>query len=484
VATHRIGCSERSPALVIQPNPLAPDRLTVEPQDLASAVWPAGAHRGPDGALRIGGADVRGLAERFGTPLYVVDETVLRDRARAARTAIERAAAAAGVRAHVYYAGKAFLTADVVRWMVDAGLRIDVCTGGELALALAAGAPAGSLGFHGNDKSPAEIEAAVTAGVGALVIDSAPEVALVAAAAARAGRVQRVRLRVNSGVHASTHEYLATAREDQKFGVARSDVPAVVAAIRAEPSLELLGLHSHIGSQIVGTAGFAEAARRLLALQRELLRDGVVPELNLGGGWGIAYTSDQRPADVEAVATDLVAAVVAAAAEHGVPVPDLAVEPGRWIAGPAGVTVYTVGTIKDVEVQAGDGSAVRRYVSVDGGMSDNIRTALYGADYTVRLASRDSDAPLELVRVVGKHCESGDVVVRDDVLPADVRAGDLVAVPATGAYHHGLASNYNLVTRPAVVAVAGGAARTLVRRETIEDLLARDAGLVAAGSRA
>ncbi|HEY0375007.1 MAG TPA: diaminopimelate decarboxylase [Amnibacterium sp.] len=468
----------------MQPNPLASARLREDPADLDPAVWPAGTTRGADGALRIGGSDVRDLAGEHGTPLYVVDERVVRDRAAAARAAIERAATAAGVAAHVYYAGKAFLSSDVVRWMLDAGLRIDICTGGELALALAAGAPGASLGFHGNDKSDGEIAAAVAAGVAGFVVDSAPEVGRVAAAAARAGRVQPVRLRVNSGVHASTHEYLATAREDQKFGVALVDVPAVVAAIRAEPSLRFLGLHSHIGSQIVGTGGFAEAARRLLALHRDLLDGGPVPELNLGGGWGIAYVSGQEAAEVDAVAAELVAAVVAAAAEFGVPVPDLAVEPGRWIVGPAGVTVYSVGTIKDVEVQAAPAgtAAVRRYVSVDGGMSDNIRAALYGADYPVRLASRASTAPLELVRVVGKHCESGDVVVREDLLPADVGAGDLVAVPATGAYHHSLASNYNLLTRPAVVAVGAGEVRTLIRRETIDDLLARDAGLARVGS--
>ncbi|WP_297345417.1 diaminopimelate decarboxylase [Amnibacterium sp.] len=466
----------------MQPNPLASARLREDQVDLDPAVWPAGTARGTDGALRIGGSDVRDLAADHGTPLYVVDERAVRDRAAAARSAIERAAAAAGVDAHIYYAGKAFLSSDVVRWMLDAGLRIDVCSGGELALALASGAPGASLGFHGNDKSDPEIAAAVEAGVAGFVVDSASEVGRVAAAAARAARVQPVRLRVNSGVHASTHEYLATAREDQKFGVALVDVPAVVAAIRAEPSLRFLGLHSHIGSQIVGTGGFAEAARRLLALHRDLLDGGPVPELNLGGGWGIAYVSGQEAADVDAVAVELVAAVVAAAAEFGVPVPDLAVEPGRWIVGPAGVTVYSVGTIKDVEVQTDGTAAVRRYVSVDGGMSDNIRAALYGADYMVRLASRASTAPLELVRVVGKHCESGDVVVREDLLPADVGAGDLVAVPATGAYHHSLASNYNLLTRPAVVAVGAGEVRILIRRETIDDLLARDAGLARVGS--
>jgi diaminopimelate decarboxylase len=244
--------------------------------------------------------------------------------------------------------------------------------------------------------------------------------------------------------------------------------------------LVFLGLHSHIGSQIFGTDGFAEAARRLLTAHRDLLEEGPVPELNLGGGFGIAYTAADEPADIEGIAAGIVGTVVRTAAELGIPVPDLAVEPGRSIAGPAGVTVYTVGTIKDVEVAvAGGGSAVRRYVAVDGGMSDNLRTALYGAEYSVRLASRTSDAEPVLVRIVGKHCESGDVVVQADYLPGDVRPGDLVAVPATGAYHAALSSNYNLVTRPAVVAVTGGTARVLVRRETLEDLLTRDLGLAA-----
>ena len=468
------------------PNPLAPAWLEA-PDDvdaLPAQVWPASARRDADGRIEVGGVALADLAAVHGTPLYVLDGAEVRGRAERALAAFRGAARAAGTDAHVYYAGKAFLSADVARWMRDAGLRVDVCTGGELALALAAGVPAASLGMHGNDKSDDEIAQAVEAGVGALVLDSAEEVGRVADAARRAGRVQPVRLRVNSGVHASTHEYLATAREDQKFGVALAEVPRVVAAIRARPELRLLGLHSHIGSQIQGGAGFAEAARRLLHVHRDLLAGGEVPELNLGGGFGIAYTADAEAAAIEDLATAVVDAVVETCAELGVPVPVLAVEPGRWIVGPAGVTVYTAGTVKDVEVavEGGAGSAVRRYVSVDGGMSDNARTALYGADYTVRLANRTSAADPVLVRVVGKHCESGDVVVRADLLPADAGRGDLLAVPATGAYHHSLASNYNLVTRPAVVAVADGADRVLITRETIADLLARDAGLITVGT--
>jgi diaminopimelate decarboxylase len=469
---------------VITPNPLAPASLAV-PEDanaLEPHVWPAGTGRDDAGRVQVGGVALPDLAREFGTPLYVLDEGDLRARAAGTLEAFRAAANDAGVAAHVYYAGKSFLSADVVRWVLEEGLRLDVCTGGELALALAAGAPAASLGFHGNNKSDGEIEAAVTAGVGAIVLDSAGEVDRVADAARRAGRTQAVRLRVNSGVHASTHEYLATAREDQKFGVALADVPDAAARIRGRAELHFLGLHSHIGSQIFGTDGFAEAARRLLTVHRDLLAESPVPELNLGGGFGIAYTAADRPADIAAIAAGIVGTVAATAAELGIPVPDLAVEPGRSIVGPAGVTVYTAGTIKDVEVAATDGgSAVRRYVAVDGGMSDNLRAALYGADYSVRLASRTSTADPVLVRVVGKHCESGDVVVHADYLPGDVQPGDLLAVPATGAYHAALSSNYNLLTRPAVVAVRAGAARVLVRRETLDDLLARDLGLAPAG---
>lgn len=449
------------------PNPLAPEWLAV-PDDvnaLAGQVWPASARRDAEGRIEVGGVPLTDLAERHGTPLYVLDEGEVRSRARRALAAFRGA--------HVYYAGKAFLSADVARWMAEEGLRLDVCTGGELAVALAAGFPADRLGLHGNDKSDAEIGTAVESGVGAVVLDSAEEVVRVADAARRAGRIQPVRLRVNSGVHASTHEYLATAREDQKFGVALSQVPAIAETIRARPELRFLGLHSHIGSQIQGVDGFAEAAPRLLAAHRDLLEHGPVPELNLGGGFGIASTADGEAAAIEELAAGILAAVDRACADLGIPIPVLAVEPGRWIVGPAGVTVYTAGTVKDVEV----GQAVRRYVSVDGGMSDNARTALYGADYSVRTANRASAADPVLVRVVGRHCESGDVVVRADLLPADVGRGDLLAVPATGAYHHALASNYNLVGRPPVVAVSDGAERVLITRETLTDVLARDAGL-------
>jgi diaminopimelate decarboxylase len=279
-------------------------------------------------------------------------------------------------------------------------------------------------------------------------------------------------------VHASTHEYLATAREDQKFGIPLADAEATVGIIRSHPELSFLGLHSHIGSQIFESDGFAEAARRLFTVHANLLKSGPVPELNLGGGFGIAYTSVDVALSLDEIARRFADIVSAAAVEFGVPVPIVSIEPGRAIIGPSTATIYEVGTIKDVVVTVdGEESAIRKYVSVDGGMSDNIRPALYGADYTVRIASRVSDAPAALVRIAGKHCESGDIVVRADYLPDDVRPGDLVAVPATGAYCWALANNYNYLGRPPVVAVKDGKAHLLVRRETEADLLSRDAGM-------
>lgn len=461
-------------------NPLAPPWL-VEPEDanaLPASVWSWNAVRSAAGELEIAGVAASALVQQFGTPVYVVDEADVKARARGIREAFEREFTRVGSAAKVYYAGKAFLSTEVARWVTAEGLNVDVCSGGELAVALAAGVEPARLGFHGNNKSVAEIDRAVGVGVGAVVVDSLVEVGRVAEAAHRHGRTQPVRLRINSGVHASTHEYLATAREDQKFGIPLADAAAVVALIRAEPALRFLGLHSHIGSQIFESRGFAEAARRLLELHAELVAIAPVPELNLGGGFGIAYTSADEALPVEELAVRLADIVAAAAAEHGVPVPVIAIEPGRSVIGPSTTTLYTIGTIKDVlvSVDSGPGTAIRKYVSVDGGMSDNVRPALYGADCSVRLANRSSDAEPALVRLAGKHCESGDLVVRADYLPADVREGDIAAVPATGAYGWAMASNYNYLGRPPVVAVLDGVARLIVRGETEDDLLARDMG--------
>ncbi|OOB91903.1 diaminopimelate decarboxylase [Rathayibacter sp. VKM Ac-2630] len=460
-------------------HPLAPDWLE-RPEDanaLDPAVWSDNAARGSNGSLEVAGVPASRLVEEFGTPVYVIDEADARRRAVQTREAFERELGRIGTEVTVYYAGKAFLSTEVARWMREEGLNIDACSVGEFAVAQAAGVDPARVGLHGNNKSVAEIDRVVAAGIGAIVLDSLIEIERVASAAERHGRVQNVRLRVNSGVHAHTHEFLATAHEDQKFGLPLSDCPAAVARIRSHASLRFLGLHCHIGSQIFGSAGFAESASRLLEVHAGLLADGPVPDLNLGGGFGIAYTSADDPTPIDEIAAAIADAVASECARHGIPVPHIAIEPGRSLIGPAGLTLYEVGTIKDVVVGGAGSTSVRRYVSVDGGMSDNARPALYGADYSARLAGRVSDAEPALVRVAGKHCESGDIVVHDEFLPADVHPGDLLAVAATGAYCWSLSSNYNYLGRPPVVAVRDGEACVIVRGETEEDLLRRDAGI-------
>jgi len=443
-------------------------RQPTPPADLSALdaqIWPLGTER-RDGVLHLGGVDVRDLATEHGTPSYVVVEDDFRARCRAYRAAF-------GDDTDIYYAGKAFLSRAAVRWVAEEGLSLEVFSGGELGVALAAGFPADRILMHGNNKSPAEIAAALDAGVGRIVVDSHMEIARLSHAAEARGVRQKVLIRATVGVEAHTHEFIATAHEDQKFGFSIASGAALEAARRVLmlPSLELVGLHSHIGSQIFDTAAFEVAAHRvveLLATIRDVL-DVTLPELDLGGGIGIAYTSDDDPADVAAVAKQLRAIVDRECAAAGLPTTRLAVEPGRAIAGPGTVTLYEVGTLKDVD-------GIRTYVSVDGGMSDNIRTALYDADYTVTLASRESDAQPMLCRVVGKHCESGDVVVRDAWLPADLAPGDLLAIAATGAYCRAMASNYNAVLKPPVIAVKDGTSRVVVRRETLDDLLALDLG--------
>jgi len=441
-------------------------------------VWPASAAVGADGAMRVAGVDLRALAAEHGTPAYVLDEADLRSRARAWREAWNDAFGTADV----YYAGKAFLSVAVARWVHDEGLRIDTATGGELAVALRAGVPGEAIGLHGNNKSDAELVAARDAGVGRVVIDSMAEIDRVAAVAADGwggdpGRRAPVMVRVTTGVHAGGHEYIATAHEDQKFGlsVAGGQALAALEAVLDRPELELLGIHSHIGSQILDPAGFTLAARTVLALRSQLaaLTGVLVEEVDLGGGFGVAYLPGEVPLDPVRIAKDVAATVADACAELGTPQPRISIEPGRSIVGPSTLTLYTVGTVKPVTL---DDSTVRTYVSVDGGMSDNLRPALYGARYHAALVSRTSDAAPVRARVVGKHCESGDIVVHDVDLPGDVAAGDLLAVPVTGAYGRSMASNYNLVPRPPVVAVADGVWRVLVRRETIDDLLALDQG--------
>jgi diaminopimelate decarboxylase len=430
---------------------------------LAPQVWPHSARR-VDGVLTVGGLDVRDLAAEFGTPLYVLDEEDFRSRARDYQAAFHDGT--------VHYAGKAFLSGAIVRWLAEEGLGLDVCSGGEMALALAAGFPAERMTLHGNNKSAGELVRALEAGIGHIVVDSYEEIARLGFHAERLGKRPKVMIRVTTGVEAHTHEFIATAHDDQKFGFSRNSGAALEAARRilALPQLELVGLHSHIGSQIFDTDGFEVAAHRVAELL-VAIRDehGVVlPELDLGGGFGIAYLDSEEPVDAKLLADNMRRIVAKECQSYGLPVPKLTVEPGRAIVGPGGITIYEVGTIKDVE-------GLRTYVSVDGGMSDNLRTALYGAEYTCALVSRESPATPMLSRLVGKHCESGDIVVRDLWLPEDIAPGDLVAVAATGAYCRSMASNYNFVPRPAVVSVRDGQARVIVRRETEDDLLRLDA---------
>ncbi|MDQ6752740.1 MAG: diaminopimelate decarboxylase [Actinomycetota bacterium] len=455
--------------------------------DLTPALWAADVERGRGGQLTVSGVPVSELKAQFGTPLFVVSEADFRARARAFKDAFDDAFAEVCGGVDVYYAGKSFLCTEIARWVDSEGLRLDTCTGGELAVAARAGLSGGKLGLHGNNKSDAEINRALDMDLGRIVVDSLAELDRVAAIAAGRGERARVMLRLTPGVHAHTHEFIATAHEDQKFGLSMaadagiSAAEQAVAAAAAHPGIDLLGLHCHIGSQIFEPEGFELAAERLLTFLAAMAAKYtiVLPELDLGGGYGIAYTAADTPRPAAEIAKAMAAVVRATCARLGISAPRISIEPGRAIVGSSTFTLYETGTLKTVNVEvSGPGQVTRprRYVSVDGGMSDNARPVLYDADYSAVLASRTSAAVPALSRVVGKHCESGDIVVRDVYLPEDVAAGDLLAVPGTGAYCWALASNYNYVPRPPVVAVRDGAARLIVRGETEDDLLARDIG--------
>jgi diaminopimelate decarboxylase len=436
---------------------------------LVPSLWSFNARKNEAGALEVGGVDLRRLVAEHGSPAYVLDEADFRARARAFVEAFADY--------DVFYAGKAFLCTAVARWAAEEGLCLDVCSAGELTVALRAGVDPARVGYHGNNKTTDELRRAVETGVGRIVVDSFEEIDRLEAVTAETGRSARVMVRVTAGVEAHTHEYIATAHEDQKFGlsITSGDAMSAVRRVLEAPGLELLGLHSHIGSQIFDTSGFEVAARRVLALHARVSDELAVtlPELDLGGGFGIAYTTQDDPSDPAQLATEMTKIVEHECRALDVPVPSLSVEPGRAIVGPAMCTVYEVGTVKRVALDAG---AARTYVSVDGGMSDNIRTALYDADYSCTLASRHSEATPVLARVVGKHCEAGDILVKDEFVPGDVRPGDLLAVPGTGAYCRSMASNYNHALRPPVVAVREGSSTVVVRRETEEDLLRTDVG--------
>ena len=437
------------------------------PDPTGAAPWPRTALFEDRRLVALGGVDVRELAERFHTPLYVLDAEELVGRMRAYREAL-------GPGVAVVYAAKALCVTGVLQLAAAQGLWVDVASGGELATAVRAAVPPQRIVFHGNNKSDSELRAALELGVGRMMVDSFRELRRLSTIAVELGQRARVLLRVTPGVEAHTHEYIATGQDDSKFGFTLSAGLAhqAVSEALALPGVDVRGVHAHIGSQVLTLAAFERSAHLLVGLLADVSeRTGaVLTELNLGGGLGVAHLPGEESVPLDRYAATLHQAIAAACAARRFPVPALAVEPGRSVVGPAGVTLYRVGTVKEIP-------GVRTYVSVDGGMSDNPRPALYGARYSFAAAGAPSSGPTggsRTVTVAGKHCESGDLLGRDVELPADLGEGDLLAVAATGAYTHAMASNYNRLARPAMVLVHGGAARLLVRRETIDDVLARD----------
>jgi diaminopimelate decarboxylase len=426
-----------------------------------------------NGELVIGGCKATSLAKEFGTPLFVIDENDFKSRIMGWKTALHsNFGSSAG---EVYYASKSFVSVEVAKWISEAGIGIDVCTGGELAVALAANFPANRIEVHGNNKSEEEIRTAIEVGVAKIVIDSMQEIERVDQLAKAANKVQKVLLRITPGVEAHTHEAISTAHEDVKFGfsIASGAAWKAINAAQSAANISLEGLHCHIGSQIFENEGFILATKRLLELSAKFRDEfkSELSELDLGGGYGIAYLAGDKTFDPNQVMAVLAELVKSECNRHNLKVPKISIEPGRAIAGPTTTTLYEVGTTKDVELEGGK---TRRYIAVDGGMSDNIRPGLYGAKYSAILANRTSTSAAINSRLVGKHCESGDIIIREIDLPSDIAPGDILAIPATGAYGRSMASNYNHMLKPAVISVANGSARTILRRETEADLLALD----------
>ena len=426
-----------------------------------------------NGELVIGGCRASALAKEFGTPLFVIDENDFKSRIIGWKNALNsNFGESAG---EVYYASKSFVSVEVAKWIEEAGIGIDVCTGGELAVALAAKFPANRIEVHGNNKSEEEIRVAIEVGVAKIVVDSMQEIERVDRLAKAANKVQKVLLRITPGVEAHTHEAISTAHEDVKFGfsIASGAAWKAILATQSAANLSLEGLHCHIGSQIFENEGFILATTKLLELSAKFRDEfkSELTELDLGGGYGIAYLAGDKTFDPNQVMAALAELVKSECKRHNLKVPKISIEPGRAIAGPTTTTLYEVGTTKDVEL---DGGKTRRYIAVDGGMSDNIRPGLYGAKYSALLANRTSSASAITSRLVGKHCETGDIIIRDIDLPSDIAPGDILAIPATGAYGRSMASNYNHMMKPPVISVVNGAARTILRRETEADLLALD----------
>ena len=442
---------------------------------LNKSIWPANATVDEkSGELILGGSTISELIAEHGTPAFILDEVDFRTRAKKFRDAMHKFF---GAEAKVYYASKAFTSIATCKWLAEDGLNLDVCTDGELAVALAAKFPANRIELHGNNKSLSEIEEAIKVGVRFIVADSLIELDRINAIAGRLGKKQPVLIRLTPGISAHTHESIATAHEDVKFGFSIASGAAMLAAVTAinAEHISLEGVHCHIGSQIFDDAGFILAIERLVKFIAEVKKTHNVQlhHLDFGGGFGIAYVESDDPMDVEKVLEKIYEALVTSCKKSEISLPTIAIEPGRAIVGPSMVTLYQVGTVKDVVLEDGK---TRTYISVDGGMSDNIRPSLYGAEYSALLATRTSTAPLVSSRLVGKHCESGDIIIRDIALPSDIVPGDVLAIPATGAYGRSMASNYNHVLRPPVIAVRDGKSKTIIRREKISDLLALEEG--------
>ena len=437
---------------------------------LPSHVWPRNARREQDGTVTIAGVGLPDIVERYGSPVMVFDEDDFRSRCRDMARAFQGAE-------NVHYASKAMLSTRIVRWIEEEGLSLDVASLNELLIALRAGFPAERITVHGNTKNREFLRKCVSAQVGHVVLDSPGELVELNEIAAELGATQPVLVRVTPGVDAHTHELIATSHEDQKFGfsLAAGDAWRAVVAAHNASSLDLQGIHCHVGSQVFDADGFTLAANRLLELFARVHQElGLqLPVLDLGGGYGVPYLADDSELNIAGIAADLLAAVNNKAAFLGIAPPKVVVEPGRALVGPAAVTVYEAGSDKNVQI---DDDRYRRYLAVDGGMSDNIRPALYGAEYDARVVSRFTDGHQKPTRLVGAHCESGDILIADFACPADVRGGDLMALAVTGAYCYPMSSRYNAFTRPAVVSVRDGKAELMLRRETIEDLLSLEAG--------
>ena len=423
------------------------------------------------GALSIAGCTAEKLVKEYGSPIFVVDQDDFVVRTNAWQAALNESFGSG----KIYYAAKSFICVEVAKWLKELKVGLDVCTGGELAVALAADFPASDIEFHGNNKSEAEITTAIKEGVGTIVIDSFDELSRVAKIATEFKKIQKVYLRLTPGIDAHTHEFISTAHEDVKFGfsIASGDAQIAIDKCMVESSLNLAGIHCHIGSQIFEVSGFELAAQRLVAVL-VAFRDKYskeLAELNLGGGYGIAYTKNENAISPAQVIPAIAKVIKSECEKAKLSVPKISIEPGRAIVGPTTTTIYMVGTTKSVTLENG---AKRRYISVDGGMSENIRPALYGATYSAFLANRNSSATAINSRIVGKHCESGDILISEIDMPEDVKAGDLLAIPATGAYGRSMASNYNHMPRPSVIAVINGTAREILRRENEDDLLNLD----------